>query len=182
MSVYTDCDYIANETDQSSLPTDRLITRLCSFSPCVEQVQRTVDELRKLEWLDIEVVEVQHKNIDVRRERKGLHEEGLRGVNGGPANVNEAVERQRRVEERLKAFHDMARETKGAITKTLQLDKEEWNRKISALGPSKQERLDQNRAEEAGRKLYKEGRLMHRTEQELKTHTSFLTFAIKVNV
>ena len=117
----------------------------------------------------------------MRRERQGLHEEGLRGVNGGPANVTEAVKRQRRVEERLKAFHDMAQEIKSTVRANLQLDREEWNKKISALGPSKKERLDQNRAEESNRKLYKEGRLMHKTEQELKTHTSFLTFAIHVN-
>ena len=151
--------------------------RLCSFSPCIEQVQRTVNELHKLGWLDVEVVEVQHKNIDVRRERQGLHEEGLRGVNASPATVAEAVERQRHVEERLKAFHEMARETRKAGTSNMQHDKQEWTSKISALGPSKQERLEQNRAEEASRKIYKEGKLIHRTELEMKTHTSYLTFA-----
>jgi tRNA (adenine57-N1/adenine58-N1)-methyltransferase len=29
----------------------------------------------------------------------------------------------------------------------------------------------------ASRKLFKEGRLVHRTEPEVKTHTSYLTFA-----
>lgn len=182
MPFYKSFAHVAIVIEQLDHPTGRTVTRLCSFSPCIEQVQKTVNELRKLDWLDIEVVEVQHRNINVRRERQGLHEEGLRGVNGGPANVTEAIERQRKVEERLRAFHDMAQKTKNSITKTQELDKEEWNRKLLALGPSKQERLDQNRTEEAGRKLYKEGRLMHRTEQELKTHTSFLTFAIQVNI
>ena len=116
----------------------------------------------------------------MRRERQGLHEEGLRGVNASPLTVDEAIERQRHVEKRLKAFHDMTRETKGNATGSLQVDKEQWDRKISALGPSKQERMEQNRTEEANRKLFKEGKIMHRTGAEMKTHTSYLTFAILV--
>jgi len=33
-------------------------------------------------------------------------------------------------------------------------------------------------AEEANRKVFKEGRLVHRTEPEIKTHTSYLVFAV----
>ena len=38
------------------------------------------------------MVEIAAKRIEVRRERVGLQEEGLRGVNDSPANVAEALE------------------------------------------------------------------------------------------
>lgn len=68
---------------------------VCSFSPCIEQVIATCAALRKLGWADIGMVEVQNRRIDVRRERIGLREEGLRGVNATAANVEEALERLR---------------------------------------------------------------------------------------
>ena len=43
---------------------------------------------------------------------------------------------------------------------------------------SKQQRLENIRNALEGRKLYKEGRLVHKPEPELKTHTSYLVFAV----
>ncbi|EME39274.1 hypothetical protein DOTSEDRAFT_75110 [Dothistroma septosporum NZE10] len=121
---------------------------ICTFSPCIEQVMATVTELRKSGWADISMVEVQHKRIDIRRERVGLQEEGLRGVNASAANVEEALGR--------------LREEVGQQMKT----------------QTKQERLERIKKEAEERKLYKEGNLAHRTEPEVKTHTSYLVFAI----
>src|SRR5262249_16194493 len=78
---------------------------LCTFSPCIEQVQQTVSMLRKLGWVDIDMVEIQHKRFDVRRERVGLQEEGLRGVNAVPASVEEALGRLRQLEDSQAEFH-----------------------------------------------------------------------------
>lgn len=121
---------------------------ICSFSPCIEQVTATVAALRKSGWTDIAMVEVMNKRIDVRRERIGLKEEGLRGVNARAANVMEAVERLR---------EDVAEE-----------------RKLH----TKKERLERLKQEAEVRKLYKEGNLAHRTEPEVRTHTSYLVFAV----
>jgi tRNA (adenine57-N1/adenine58-N1)-methyltransferase len=46
------------------------------------------------------------------------------------------------------------------------------------LPPSKHDRLDKAKRDAETRALYKEGRLVHRTEPELKTHTSYLVFAV----
>lgn len=78
---------------------------ICTFSPCIEQVQRTITALRKFDWLEIETVEVQHKRIDIRREYTSLQYEGLRGVNGLATDVNEALARLREVEEKAKNFN-----------------------------------------------------------------------------
>ncbi|SMR55486.1 unnamed protein product [Zymoseptoria tritici ST99CH_1E4] len=121
---------------------------ICSFSPCIEQVMATVSALRKAGWTDISMVEVQQKRVDVRRERVGLKEEGLRGVNATAANVDEAVQRLN---------EDVAQE-----------------RKLM----SKQQRIDRLKQEAETRKLYQEGQLVHRSEPDVKTHTSYLVFAV----
>jgi tRNA (adenine57-N1/adenine58-N1)-methyltransferase len=43
---------------------------------------------------------------------------------------------------------------------------------------TKQQRLADIRDAQADRRLYKEGRLLHRVEQQIRTHTSYLVFAI----
>ena len=135
-------------------PLDPLSTvHICTFSPCIEQVQRTVTEMREYGWLEIEMVEIAAKKIEVRRERVGLQEEGLRGVNASAASVDEALARLRENERRT----ELAR-SDGVVTK--------------------EQRLTNIREALPGRKLFSEGRLSHRPEPELKTHTSYLVFAL----
>lgn len=142
---------------------------LCTFSPCIEQVQRTITTMRQMGWLDIEMVEIAAKRIEVRRERIGLHEEGLRGVNASPATVDEAVARLREVESRARVYHQ---ETSASAVKSA-------GNSTSALSDlSKQQRIEKNKEVQEARKLFKEGRLVHKSEPDLKTHTSYLVFAI----
>lgn len=180
-----------------------LAVHICTFSPCIEQVTRTISTLRSLGWLDISMVELSAKKIEVRRERVGLQEEGLRGVNASPANVNEAVERLREVEGRTRWFHEMeARKEKDAELADAsrpQIQAEEGkprggeeDQEVGKEGTeaaegkdrekgryiSKQARLASIASALSTRKLYKEGRLVHRPEPELKMHTSYLVFAV----
>ncbi|KAL9578425.1 MAG: hypothetical protein Q9212_005721 [Teloschistes hypoglaucus] len=152
---------------------------LCTFSPCIEQVHRTVSALRSLGWLDVEIVELSAHRIEVRRERIGLQEEGLRGVNATPATVDEAIKRLKEVEGRDRSYHhgmttkalnDGIEPTAGGTGQSAEDGEEEYI--------SKQQRLQNIKDRQADRKLYKEGRLVHRTESELKTHTSYLVFAV----
>ncbi|KAA6413474.1 MAG: tRNA methyltransferase complex GCD14 subunit [Lasallia pustulata] len=119
------------------------------------------------------LVHLHHRDrLETRRERIGLQEEGLRGVNPSAATVDEAVTRLREVEGRTKGFYadDGAAGVMGG----------------GATGPaagamsglSKQQRLERIREGLAERKVWKEGRLVCRAELELKTHTSYLVFAV----
>ena len=153
----------ASESSQPSPLDPSSSINVCTFSPCIEQVTRTISTLRALGWVEIEMVEIAAKRVEVRRDRVGLQEEGLRGVNDSPADVGEALARLRDVEGRTRVFHTEATDTGD-----------------EGMPPpiSKQQRLESIRLAQEGRKLYKEGRLTHRAEPELKTHTSYLVFAI----
>lgn len=148
---------------------------LCTFNPCIEQVTATVAAMRRLGWTEIEMVEVMHKRIDVRRERIGLHEEGLRGVNATAATVEEAVGRLRDVEGKFKEWHEQTKARDQAQTDAAE---QPTNDQTSDSFLSKQARLERIKKDLETRKIFKEGRLVHRTEPEIKTHTSYLVFAV----
>ena len=174
--------------------------RICTFSPCIEQVTKTVAALRTLGWLEIDMVEIQAKRLEVRRERVGLAEEGLRGGNASAASVQEAVQRLRDVEGRAAVFHSLQKEKQEEVVRRAEArkrgklnggsggegeGKREGGMDLSkvkvpreGLPPSKHDRLDKAKRDAETRALYKEGRLVHRTEPELKTHTSYLVFAV----
>ena len=146
--------HLTREDPNSALDPNQP-AQICTFSPCIEQVTATVSAMRKAGWTEIQTVEVQNRRLDVRRERVGLHEEGLRGVNSSAATVEESLNRLREVDAKLNDFHDR-----------------------KAKVQSKAERLAEIKKNLSSRKLFKEGRLVHRTEPEVKTHTSYLTFAV----
>ncbi|KAF2705760.1 S-adenosyl-L-methionine-dependent methyltransferase [Pleomassaria siparia CBS 279.74] len=166
--------------------------RICTFSPCIEQVTKTVSAMRSLGWIEIDMVEIMAKRLEVRRERIGLQEEGLRGANPSAATVFEAVQRLRDVEGRAKVFHGLQKEKQSEIMKRAEAKKrgekvpaakgEEGEGKntvkVDGLPPSKHDRLERAKRDLEKRELFKEGRLVHRTEPELKTHTSYLVFAV----
>jgi len=153
---------------------------ICTFSPCIEQVQRTITTLRSLGWHSISMVELSSRRIEVHRQRVGLQEEGLRGVDPSPANVEEAVSRLREVEGRSAHFHELERRRKAEGSGCSNADVKMQDAAIEAgdgVYVSKAERLERIKLQERERKLYKEGRLIHRSEVELKAHTSYLVFA-----
>ena len=120
------------------------------------------------------MVEIQYKRIDVRRERIGLQEEGLRGVNAVPASVDEALGRLRQLEDSQAEFHKQQKSAQDRQHDSKHKKKGNAEGTMSA----KQARAENNRRELGTRRIWKEGVLVHRTEPELKTHTSYLVFAV----
>jgi tRNA (adenine57-N1/adenine58-N1)-methyltransferase len=170
--------HLARETPNTPLDPTQPV-HICTFSPCIEQVMATVSALRRAGWLGISMVEVQNRRIDVRRERVGLKEEGLRGVNANAGSVDEAMARLREVDAKLAIHHRNSREPgwsdeTHATAKSDAAADQTNTPKVS----SKQQRLERNKREAEERKLYKEGNVVHRTEPEVRTHTSYLVFAV----
>lgn len=126
--------------------------------------------LRRLGWVDIEMVTLNHKRIEVRRERTGLQGETQRGIHSAPATVDEALERLRQIEGRgVKSFPAQPQASTGQ-------DELQAETRPNTSKASKRNNGSQVAASD--RKLYKEGRLVHRAEPELKSHTSYLVFAL----
>ncbi|KAJ5948921.1 tRNA (adenine(58)-N(1))-methyltransferase catalytic subunit GCD14 [Penicillium verhagenii] len=138
---------------------------ICTFSPCLEQAERTIRTMRKLSWLNISMVEVQHNRIDVKRERIGLDAEGVRGATIFPTTVEEASQKLWADEERAKRIRHSQAE-KNADSEEVSAQQEDIKAPAKYL------------IEKSTAPAYTLGRLIHRPEPELKTHTSYLVFAI----
>lgn len=166
--------------DGSASPLDPSSpVHICTFSPCLEQVQQTISTLRQLSWVSISMVEVAHRNIAVRREVY-TSEAGVGAKNSisVPKDVNESLSRLRAYEERTKLFRESqlqgdaedsnAPNTKGDSIEDIETGISETPKQSGIATPSQQP---------SSVPLFKQGRLFHRTESELKTHTSYLVFA-----
>ncbi|KAL4939141.1 tRNA methyltransferase complex GCD14 subunit-domain-containing protein, partial [Aspergillus oleicola] len=165
---------VRNPANGAESPLDsNTSVHLCTFSPCMEQVQRTISAMRQNGWLHISMVELQHKRIDVKREKTGLEFEGARGANVFPKNVDDAVAKMRIVEERSVRF----REQLGQNQNQNQNDNNETTTepppKIQTDMPNFTPTIDLS-----NQPSYAQGKLVHRSESDLKTHTSYLVFAI----
>lgn len=172
---------VRNPEDGPESPLDpSSAIRICTFSPCMEQVQKTISALRQYGWLSISMVEVLHRRLEVRREVVGLDTEGVRRAVAYPKSVDEAVGKLRVVENRLKEFQKVQREAVAAAkldsgTTTNNRSKTEESVDSSS---SQQQQQQKNQQKNSQAPAYDLGRLIHRTEPDLKTHTSYLVFAL----
>ncbi|KAI2608889.1 tRNA methyltransferase complex GCD14 subunit [Hypoxylon fragiforme] len=158
---------------KSPLRADRTVY-LCTFSPCIEQVTKTIEVMRHLGWMEIEMVEVAHRRLVVMRERIGLHiPAGERGANQTAANVEEAVTRLKTIESKFEKtrYHGL---NPDVVMNDIDDDDE--------VMADKEENPVNGNGETIGdaysEKHWMAGRLIHRTEPEIKTHTSYLVFAV----
>ncbi|RMD40667.1 hypothetical protein DV735_g4458, partial [Chaetothyriales sp. CBS 134920] len=132
---------------------------LCTFLPCIEQVQKSVAQLRRYGWQELSVVEIAHKRIDVRRDYTGYRFDGMRGVNAVAADVDEALDKLREVEQRTRDFQ------------TGPAGEDAPPKKVKEVRIS-------NKQQDASKAFFRQGSLIHHPESELKTHTSYLVFAV----
>ncbi|KAG6214813.1 hypothetical protein E4U24_000749 [Claviceps purpurea] len=135
---------------------------ICTFSPCIEQVTRTVTELRTLGWTDIDMVEIAHRRFNIMRDRAG--------AGAVPTDVSEAVKKLKSDLQRTQNFHKTQ-----AIPPAS--DESESKMDVDEIAPNSPEQAsDEN--DSKGDAPWMQGNVVHRTENDLKTHTSYLVFAI----
>lgn len=146
---------------------------ICTFSPCIEQVTRTVSAMRQLGWVDIEMVEIANRKIQVFRERLGLNAPVEKGV-ATPFSVEEAVSRLSEVESRFWEQCRPGRDT-DAFGNSMPMDVDDNGNPNGNPGLAAQP-TDAPTA--SAYKAHMEGRLITRNEPEIKTHSSYLVFAV----
>ncbi|KAI1178402.1 tRNA methyltransferase complex GCD14 subunit [Nemania sp. FL0916] len=151
---------------KSPLDPDRTV-HICTFSPCIEQVIKTIEIMRRLGWMEIEMVEVANRRINVLREKVGLDMPSERGANQTPRNVEEAVKRLKRIDTKFKEHY----ENKPDADVNMEDIDAEKDCKDGAEGETDPDNTSTV-------KPWMAGRLIHRTEAEIKTHTSYLVFAV----
>ena len=117
--------------------------------------------MRQLGWVDICMVEVAAKRFEIRRDRIGIDNGAQRGLQTTPASVDEALQRLVEVEGTFKNFHENGEKVEA--------------KKDRGTNPNSKKKIIESLVE---KKVYKEGKLVHRTEPEVKTHTSYLVFAV----
>ncbi|KAI0201056.1 tRNA methyltransferase complex GCD14 subunit [Astrocystis sublimbata] len=164
---------------KSPLHPDRPV-HICTFSPCIEQVTKTVETMRRLGWMDIEMVEVAHRRINVLREKVGLNMPLERGTNQSPRSVSEAVTRLKQIDGR---FKDLVKDTEDADVKMEDIGAENGSETQTPLSNGATNGEKNNNSTDtinasSTLKPWMAGRLVHRTEAEIKTHTSYLVFAV----
>ncbi|GMM31687.1 tRNA 1-methyladenosine methyltransferase subunit [Martiniozyma asiatica (nom. inval.)] len=122
---------------------------ICCFSPCIEQVVKTVDALNEEGWIDIEMTEVQGRLYEAHKAMK--------------RDVKDAVKRLQFVRQKQKDGLELIK--KGVFEK--QGNEEDFN----PFGKGK-------RVLEGDEDFQWVD--VTRDEMEVKTHTSYLTFAYKI--
>ncbi|KAK7204303.1 tRNA methyltransferase complex GCD14 subunit-domain-containing protein [Myxozyma melibiosi] len=145
------------------------ITRICCFSPCMEQVHRTIEALQKDQWLDIEMVEVSCKRWEAHKEMVRKPEDAIerlrdikRKRTAGLNKRNARVEAERAAAAGREPDAEVTAAAAGSESVApLPTDYNPWG---------KGKRIHE------GDEGY-EWKNVSKVEAELKTHTSYLTFA-----
>ncbi|KAF7562298.1 hypothetical protein G7046_g1805 [Stylonectria norvegica] len=167
-----------NKSDENSdwvSPLDPTqVVHICTFSPCIEQVIRTVEELKSLGWTDVETVEISHRRFQTIRERVGADLPTDRGNIQAPADVAEAVARLKEINKKTRQFHQAQSKIANDDPDGSGMDIDTPSSYPEKTKGNSKELVD----DDEDSKPWMQGKLFHRAEAELKTHTSYLTFAL----
>lgn len=156
---------------------------ICTFSPCIEQVTKTVSEMRKLGWVEIDMVEISHKRIQVVREKVGLDVVSDRGMQMAPKDVREAIIKLREVEVKSAEHHAkmVGQHSKPQPQDDDDMDDEAPPAAAAAPkmnGDDSTGQVVEEDSKQPAVKSFMQGQLITKPETELKAHTSYLVFAV----
>ncbi|KAK0728373.1 tRNA methyltransferase complex GCD14 subunit-domain-containing protein [Lasiosphaeria miniovina] len=153
---------------------------VCTFSPCIEQVTKTVSAMRRLGWVDIEMVEIAHRKLHTARDRVGLNLAIDRGVNNSARDVDEAIARLAEIEDRFREHSRPKGGAGGSAAAGGDVDDmdEDEDDKAAVAAAEAPTNGDASSPASSSIPSWMDGRLVARGEAEIKTHTSYLVFAV----
>ncbi|KAK9317936.1 tRNA methyltransferase complex GCD14 subunit-domain-containing protein [Lipomyces starkeyi] len=148
------------------------IVRICCFSPCMEQVQRTIESLQKEGWLDIEMVEVSCKRWEARKEMIRKPQDAIERLRDIKRRRYEGLKKRN---ERKLAEEQNDEAVSEAQENSAATPAEKHVRDKPFL-PSEYNPWGKGKRVHEGEDGY-EWKEVSKVEAELKSHTSYLTFA-----
>lgn len=136
---------------------------LCCFSPCIEQVDKTIEVLNKYGWTELQMVEIQGKQYESRRQMVRTLDDAIERLRDVKRRKTEGLERRERMcDSLLNDQPDATSDEKRPVTEKT---------KFNPFG--KGSRVKEGDANYKWKQVTK-------IEPEIKSHTSYLTFAFKV--
>lgn len=139
---------------------------LCCFSPCIEQVDKTLEALEKYGWGDVEMVEIQGRQYESRRQMVRSLDDALERLRDIKRHKLQGVERRKRMFDNTIDTSDEKIEKRNGDGIPL-TEKAKFN----PFG--KGSRIKEGDSNYKWKEVTK-------VESEIKSHTSYLTFAFKV--
>lgn len=139
---------------------------LCCFSPCIEQVDKTLDVLEKYGWTDVEMVEIQGRQYESRRQMVRSLNDALERLRDIKRHKLQGVERRKRMFNNTIDSNDekVGKRNEDGVPLTEKA-------KFNPFG--KGSRIKEGDSNYKWKEVTK-------VEAEIKSHTSYLTFAFKV--
>ncbi|CAI4043585.1 hypothetical protein SKDZ_10G0930 [Saccharomyces kudriavzevii ZP591] len=139
---------------------------LCCFSPCIEQVDKTLEALEKNGWTDVEMVEIQGRQYESRRQMVRSLDDALERLRDIKRHKLQGVERRKRMFSNTIDSNDDKIEKRNGEGIPL-TEKAKFN----PFG--KGSRIKEGDSNYKWQEVTK-------VETEIKSHTSYLTFAFKI--
>ncbi|CCE61788.1 hypothetical protein TPHA_0B01160 [Tetrapisispora phaffii CBS 4417] len=139
---------------------------VCCFSPCIEQVDKTIESLIGNGWTEIEMVEIQGKQYEARRQMERTLDDALIRLKDIKSRKLEGVERRKRLLE--ETMNDISHEEKT----------EDKDSKRPSVAKTRYNPFGKGQRIKEGDSNYSWLQVT-KVESEIKSHTSYLTFAYK---
>ncbi|AAS53160.1 AFL214Cp [Eremothecium gossypii ATCC 10895] len=167
VSVNADCIFLDLPAPWEAIPhLDAVIAkdrtaRLCCFSPCIEQVDKTLEALELHGWEEIETVEIQGRQYESRRQMVRQLDDALERLRDVKRRKQHGTERRKRLGEQLGSVEELTDDVRPKTPKT----------SYNPFGKGSRVKEGDNGFE---------WKQVAKVESEIKSHTSYLTFASKI--
>ncbi|AMD19119.1 HBR218Wp [Eremothecium sinecaudum] len=167
VDISADCVFLDLPAPWEAIPhLDNVISKtkkvaVCCFSPCIEQVDKTLEVMEKYGWHDAQMVEIQGRQYESRRQMVRKLDDALERLRDVKRRKQQGVERRKRLSEQLVNNEDVSDDVRPTTPKT----------SYNPFGKG-------SRVKEGDKQF--EWKQVAKIEAEIKSHTSYLTFAYKL--
>lgn len=169
---------------------------VCCFSPCFEQVDKTLKALKENGWQEIEMVEIQGKNFESRRQMVRTLDDAINILKDQKERKDAGIEKRNKMNKKILTEAAKNSKTENQTENSATTSKDETKAEVEGSGTEADKQTDATEQSPQLKKpkfnpfgkgfKVKEGDLNYnwiqvsKMESEIKSHTSYLTFASKI--